>query len=242
MLENSNSPEILGIASPSSSSEGEVLSDRTKKIQELVVSTARSWIGTPYHHQMAVKGAGCDCLGLVRGVYEEIYGKPAEPPPPYTRDWAEATGRETLLEASDRYLLPRRKSYLGHIKFYEIWPGDVLIFRMRRGALAKHAAIATSASTMIHAFEDNPVCEVPLTPWWHRKLAGVYSFPQPEILGDDSPSSSRPKADRIADILGDTPPSSSSEGEVPSDRVAEIPGDSLPSSSSAREAAHDRTN
>jgi NlpC/P60 family putative phage cell wall peptidase len=60
---------------------------------------------------------------------------------------------------------------------WDIQPGDVLIFRMRRGALAKHAAIATSATTMIHAFEDNSVCEVPLTPWWLRKIAGVYRFP-----------------------------------------------------------------
>jgi cell wall-associated NlpC family hydrolase len=194
MLESSTETEILGVALPSSSSEREVASDRKTK----VVSTTRSWIGTPYHHQMAVKGAGCDCLGLVRGVYAEIYGKPSEVPPPYSRDWAEATGQETLLDAAGRHLicvlplaatshalpasgLLERVPALKNTKVtpgkWDIQPGDVLIFRMRRGALAKHAAIATSATTMIHAFEDNSVCEVPLTPWWLRKIAGVYRFP-----------------------------------------------------------------
>jgi cell wall-associated NlpC family hydrolase len=35
-----------------------------------IVEEARSWLGTPYHHQAALKGVGCDCIGLLRGVYE----------------------------------------------------------------------------------------------------------------------------------------------------------------------------
>ena len=35
---------------------------------EEIVAAARSWIGTPYRHQASLKGVGCDCLGLVRGV------------------------------------------------------------------------------------------------------------------------------------------------------------------------------
>ena len=33
-----------------------------------VVRMARTWLGTPYHHQGRVKGAGVDCGGLVIGV------------------------------------------------------------------------------------------------------------------------------------------------------------------------------
>jgi NlpC/P60 family putative phage cell wall peptidase len=139
-----------------------------------VVEIAREWIGTPYHHQMAVKGAGCDCLGLVRGVYGEVYGREPEAAPPYSRDWAEATGAETLIAAAERHLM--RKSVSG------ICPGDVLIFRMKRGAMAKHAAILATPRTMIHAFENNAVCEVPLTPHWLRKIAAVFRFPdQPKF-------------------------------------------------------------
>ena len=35
---------------------------------------AYSWIGTPYRHQASRKGVGCDCLGLVLGVWRELYG------------------------------------------------------------------------------------------------------------------------------------------------------------------------
>lgn len=147
---------------------------------EAILATARSWLGTPYHHQAAVKGAGCDCLGLVRGVYEELYGRPAETPPPYSRDWAEASSAETMLEAARRHLT--------EIDPREARPGDVLIFRMRAGGMAKHAAILSdgclspgnakaAGCRMIHAVEGSPACEVHLGAWWRRRVAAAFRFP-----------------------------------------------------------------
>ncbi len=136
-----------------------------------IVRIARSWIGTPYRHQAAVKQAGCDCLGLVRGVYAEFYGREAETPPPYSPDWAEAQKRETMIEAAARHLEP--------VAFADMAPGDVLIFRLRPGFVAKHAAILASSDTMIHAVEGAPVCEVSLSNWWRRRLAAVFRFPNP---------------------------------------------------------------
>jgi NlpC/P60 family putative phage cell wall peptidase len=57
-----------------------------------VVSEALSWLGTPYRHQGARKGVGCDCIGLVRGVWQAVYGRAPEEPEPYAPDWAEAGG------------------------------------------------------------------------------------------------------------------------------------------------------
>jgi NlpC/P60 family putative phage cell wall peptidase len=74
-------------------------------LPERVVAEARLWIGTPYVHQASVRGAGCDCLGLLRGVWRGIYGTEPELPPPYSADWAEASGQETLAEAARRYLI-----------------------------------------------------------------------------------------------------------------------------------------
>ncbi len=37
-----------------------------------VVRVARTWLGTPYHHQGRVKGAGVDCAGLSVGVAKEL--------------------------------------------------------------------------------------------------------------------------------------------------------------------------
>ena len=132
-----------------------------------VVSIARSWIGTPYHHQESVKGVGCDCLGLVRGVFRELYGFEAQEVPAYSRDWAEAGRREVLLEAGRAHLRPVR----------EARAGDVLVFRFRAGMIAKHTAIKVGDFTMIHAIENAPVCEVHIGPWWSRRLAGCFEFP-----------------------------------------------------------------
>ena len=70
-------------------------------------TAARDWIGTPYHHQASVNGVGADCLGLVRGVWRDLMGLEPEAPPAYSRDWAEADGCETMLEAARRHLVER---------------------------------------------------------------------------------------------------------------------------------------
>lgn len=134
-----------------------------------VVRLARAWIGTPYHHQASQRGIGCDCLGLVRGLFRDLYGCEAEEPPPYSRDWAEADGRETMLGAARRHLVAIAPAAAG--------PGDVLVFRLRQGCVAKHAGLQSGAATMIHAMEGLAVAEVALSPWWRRHVAGAFSFP-----------------------------------------------------------------
>lgn len=136
---------------------------------DAIVRAARDWIGTPYHHQASVKGVGTDCLGLVRGIWREIHGTDAEAPPAYTRDWAEASGRETMIEAAQRHLV--------EIEIARARPGDVLVFRLRAGSVAKHAGVMATAATMIHAMEGRRVAEVPLGPWWRRRIAAAFSFP-----------------------------------------------------------------
>ena len=62
-----------------------------------IVRAARGWIGTPYVHQASVRGAGCDCLGLLRGVWRDCLGPEPETVPPYTMDWSEPQGDEALM-------------------------------------------------------------------------------------------------------------------------------------------------
>lgn len=137
--------------------------------RDALVAEARSWIGTSYRHQASVKGVGCDCLGLVRGVWRACLGEEPEAPPPYAPDWAEAGGDETLAAAALRHLAP--------VPCDAFDKGDVLLFRCRDGCVAKHAAIASSATTMIHAHDGAAVCEVAITPWWRRRLAYAFTFP-----------------------------------------------------------------
>jgi NlpC/P60 family putative phage cell wall peptidase len=139
-----------------------------------IVAEARCWIGTPYRHQASRKGMGCDCLGLVRGVWRAVVGVEPERPPAYSPDWAEATKIESLAAAASRHLSP--------VTTTEIAPGDVLLFRWRAGLVAKHAAILTEAggtvpARMVHAHDGVAVTEVALTSWWRRRLAYAFRFP-----------------------------------------------------------------
>ena len=135
-----------------------------------IVAEARRWVGTPYHHQSAQLGIGCDCLGLVRAVYEALLGAPTETPPSYTPDWAVSGTREVLLEAAARHLDPLDSSN-------NFDAGDVLAFRYRPNWLARHLAIATSRKTMIHAINGIGVIEIDINRWWRRRLVAAFSFP-----------------------------------------------------------------
>ncbi len=134
-----------------------------------IVAAAHGWIGTPYHHQASHCGVGADCLGLVRGVYKDVLGREPELPPAYSRDWGEANGCETLIDAARRHLV--------EIQVSAAAPGDVLIFRLRPGLVAKHTGLKVSATTMIHAVEGMDAAEVALTPWWLRRIAAAFQFP-----------------------------------------------------------------
>ena len=133
-----------------------------------IVAVARDWLETPYRHQFAKKGLGCDCLGLVRGVFEDVYGYSPENPPPYSPSWGEVGPKEHLLEAAARHLVPVK----------EAKNASVLVFRMKPTMTAKHCAILTDEGTIIHAYiSPRKVVEHSLTPWWEKKIAGVFDFP-----------------------------------------------------------------
>ena len=132
----------------------------------MIVAEARSWIGTPYRHQHSTKGVGCDCLGLLRGVYRNVIGPEPETPPPYSPSWGEVGTVEYMLDAANRWLHP-----------VPIDRAEVLIFRMRRGMIAKHCGIVTAPGYMVHADVISKfVVETELTPAWVSKIAAGFAF------------------------------------------------------------------
>ncbi len=137
--------------------------------RETIVAETRRWIGTPYRHQASLKGIGCDCLGLIRGVWRELIGEEPECVPPYAPDWAEATGVESLAGAAARHLAA--------IPCGDLAPGDVVLFRWRAHLPAKHAAIVTAPDLIVHAHDGAAVAEVAFAPWWRRRLAYAFRFP-----------------------------------------------------------------
>lgn len=137
-----------------------------------VVAAAREWLGTPYRHQASVKGAGADCLGLIRGVWRTLFGEEPEAPPPYSRDWCEISRDEALWRAAARWLAPGD----GETE------GAVLLFRMADDAPAKHLAIRAKSgggeATIIHAYSGRSVIESPFVDSWRRRVVASFHYPE----------------------------------------------------------------
>lgn len=139
--------------------------------QDAIVE-ARLWLGTPYVHQASCRGAGTDCLGLLRGVWRGLYGPEPQMVPAYTADWAEPSGEELLLQAGKNHLVCK--------SLQDEAAGDVLVFRMRAGRIAKHVGLQSQTGTaahFIHAFSGHGVIESALTDPWRRRIAARFAFP-----------------------------------------------------------------
>jgi len=135
--------------------------------RQAVLNCAFDWLGTPYQHQASVKGVGTDCLGLIRGVWRDLYGYEPENPPAYTTNWAEETGEETLLDAAKRWLEPIERPEVG----------DVLLFRMTGEAPCKHIGILSAPDKLLHAYWGKAVVESYFAPFWRRRHAASFTFP-----------------------------------------------------------------
>jgi NlpC/P60 family putative phage cell wall peptidase len=133
-----------------------------------VVAAARRWLGTPYRHQAATLGAGCDCLGLLRGVWRELYGTEPMALPPYRADMRDPAHAGALEAAAERFLLP----VCGGLA-----AGQVVLFRLNGMAAAKHCGILVGPDRFIHAQERLGVVEAALTEAWARRVSGRFGFP-----------------------------------------------------------------
>jgi len=86
-----------------------------------VVIEARSWLGTPFHHQARVKGVGVDCVGLVLGVGKALGAfDPA----------FDVLGYPRVPDGSS--LMQEAESAMLQIPFEEMQPGDVVMIAFGR--------------------------------------------------------------------------------------------------------------
>jgi len=136
-----------------------------------VVAIARTWLGTPYIHQASKLDVGCDCLGLLRGVWESIYDKEAETPPNYTPVWAELklNGEEPLLDAAREHLI--------EIPLADAVPGDVFLVRIRNQSSVKHCGLIMPDNKIIHAYDRHNVVEEHMRNNWKARNLYAFSFP-----------------------------------------------------------------
>jgi len=136
-----------------------------------IVYEARSWIGTKWMHQASVKLAGCDCIGLIRGVARAVgivdpfatgdalkyfgYGRTPEP--------------GLLLEACDRYL---DRAPPGPLRL-----ADILVMSFETDP--QHFALVSNLEPlrMIHAYaQARKVAENGIDDLWRSRIVRVYSY------------------------------------------------------------------
>lgn len=133
-----------------------------------IVACARRWIGTPFAWGQSVRGAGCDCKGLVAGVARELGLPGADSFEAGFAGYA-AHGRVPVdeLKAGLEKLFDPAEHLL---------EGDVLLLRVAKRA--QHLAIYAGGNRMIHTYSKGPerVIEVPMGSVWMRAIDSVWRW------------------------------------------------------------------
>lgn len=144
-----------------------------KTMQEQIVSTARTWLGTPFHHQARLKGKGCDCLGLIVGVVDELGLTD-------TNGMKLAAYDEITYpkEPDGIYLIEKLTGLLTEVPIADARAGDLALFKVRENP--QHLAILTDyegALGMIHSFAPSRrVVEHRLDDDWNGRLLKVFRW------------------------------------------------------------------
>lgn len=127
------------------------------------VKQARTWIGTPFHHQGRLKGVGADCVGFLLGVGAELG---IEAPPDNPR-YGRRPGKETLVSGID--------PYLQEIPLNEAGAADMLVFNL--AGMPQHVSMLTTPDTMIHSANPMGVVEVTYDQHWRERAVKAYRLP-----------------------------------------------------------------
>jgi cell wall-associated NlpC family hydrolase len=107
---------------------------------EALRSAVVGWIGTPFHAHASVKGHGVDCIHFAAAALIESGALGVFDPPAYTMDGGQhqpASQVLAWLEAHPRF----QKVHLDVREKSELWPGDVLCFRIHRRDAEHHVGI-----------------------------------------------------------------------------------------------------
>ncbi len=112
--------------------------------QEHVIEIAKEWVGTPYHHQARIKGAGVDCGQLLIAVFSEAGMCPPDlDVGHYSHDWAFHRNDEIYLRWVKEFCV--RKNGTDKPE-----KGDIAVFRF--GRAASHGTIVMDWPMVIHSF------------------------------------------------------------------------------------------
>jgi cell wall-associated NlpC family hydrolase len=116
--------------------------------REAVVREALSWLGTPYHANADIKGAGCDCGMLLVRVYVDCGLIAPFDPRPYPNQWH-------LHQRAERYMDIVKTLSREMDQGIEPGPGDIVLFHY--GHCYAHGGIVTRWPEVVHAMGPSPI-------------------------------------------------------------------------------------
>lgn len=112
-----------------------------------VLTEAKRWIGTPFHYEACVHGAGVACGPFMIAVYRaagipvpQVVGR-------FPKDWHLHTTEERYLNIVEQYAA----------RVDEPLPGDAVLFRVFRNRPFCHSAIVIDWPNVIHSGEPRGV-------------------------------------------------------------------------------------
>jgi NlpC/P60 family putative phage cell wall peptidase len=138
-----------------------------------IIAEARRWVGTPFHHQAALRGVGCDCAGLIRGVGEAC-GVLSITPELWARyaNYARLPNPDRMRQALEVFLRPLPSD--------QVRLGDVLWLQWRED-LPMHLALVAAHEgrpMLIHStIEFGRVVEHGLTAEWFSRIHSAWRYP-----------------------------------------------------------------
>ena len=145
-------------------------------MRERIISEARRWIDTPYHHQAMLRGVGVDCVGLIRGVGQVTGALPDD-----AEAWARYDGYSRI--PNPRRMGEGMRQFLRPVDGAP-QEGDIAWLQWRPD-LPMHLAILASdhrgGATLIHSYsEAGGVVEHGLTPEWLARVKSWWAYPNVE--------------------------------------------------------------
>jgi NlpC/P60 family putative phage cell wall peptidase len=141
--------------------------------QQTIVNQARTWLGTPYHHQARLKGVGCDCLGLVVGVAGELGLTRSDGTPLIRFDETDYSR-----QPDGERLTAMLQSLLHEIPKADAAPGDLALFTIEGNP--QHVGLITEyegALGVIHSYAPSrKVVEHRLDKKWQQRIIKVFRW------------------------------------------------------------------
>lgn len=138
-----------------------------------IIAQARGWIGTPYHHQARLKGVGCDCLGLVVGVADELGLKHED-----GRALSSFDETDYSRQPDGERLTRMLQSVLHEVPKEEAAPGDLALFTIERNP--QHVGLLTEYEGdlgVIHSYAPSrKVVEHRLDKKWQQRIIKVFRW------------------------------------------------------------------